>query len=153
PEGDNVEWIPGYWSWDADRKDYIWVSGTWRDAPQGRKWVPGYWTQGGDGWQWVPGFWAPGDQQQLQYLEEPPATLDTGPDTPAPDQGSIYVPGCWVYRATRFLWRPGFWMRPRAGFVWIPAHYCYTPSGHVFVDGYWDYPLERRGLLFAPVCF
>jgi hypothetical protein len=153
PEGDNVQWIPGYWNWDADRKDYIWVSGTWRNAPDSRKWVPGYWTQGEDGWQWVPGFWAPGGQEQLQYQEEPPATLDTGPDTPQPDQSSIYVPGCWVYRTSRYQWRPGFWMRPRVGFCWIPAHYCYTPSGCVFVDGYWDYPLERRGLLFAPVCF
>src|SRR5437016_3452747 len=29
PDGANVEWIPGYWSWDGDRADFIWVSGTW----------------------------------------------------------------------------------------------------------------------------
>src|SRR5215468_6569743 len=45
PEGDNVQWIPGYWAWDADRKDYLWVSGTWRNVPADRKWVPGYWTK------------------------------------------------------------------------------------------------------------
>ena len=37
------------------------------------------------------------------------------------------------------------------GWVWIPAHYVWTPGGCLFVEGYWDHPLEGRGLLFAPV--
>ena len=37
--------------------------------------------------------------------------------------------------------------------MWVPAHYRWTPIGYVFVDGYWDYPLERAGVLFAPVAF
>src|SRR3954447_418227 len=45
PEGDNVVWVPGYWSWDADKSDFLWVSGFWRVAPAGRKWMPGYWTK------------------------------------------------------------------------------------------------------------
>jgi hypothetical protein len=42
-EGANVAWIPGYWAWDDERKDFLWVSGIWRDLPPGRQWVPGYW--------------------------------------------------------------------------------------------------------------
>src|SRR5438477_5123878 len=30
PEGENVIWIPGYWTWDEDRNDFIWLSGFWR---------------------------------------------------------------------------------------------------------------------------
>ena len=30
PEGDGVVWIPGYWAWDAEREDFIWISGVWR---------------------------------------------------------------------------------------------------------------------------
>jgi hypothetical protein len=30
PEGDNVQWMPGYWQWDEAKKDYVWVSGFWR---------------------------------------------------------------------------------------------------------------------------
>ena len=41
----------------------------------------------------------------------------------------------------------------RARRVWIGAALRWTPAGYVFVDGYWDYPLEDRGLLFAPVYF
>src|ERR1043166_9686945 len=28
PVGDFM-WIPGYWSWDADRNDFLWVSACW----------------------------------------------------------------------------------------------------------------------------
>ena len=43
PEGANVTWIPGYWGWDDERNDFLWVSGIWRALPPGRQWVPGYW--------------------------------------------------------------------------------------------------------------
>ena len=33
PEGDNVQWIKGYWAWDAERNDFIWVCGFWRVPP------------------------------------------------------------------------------------------------------------------------
>ena len=33
PTGDNVAWIPGYWAWDAEHDDYLWVSGIWRSLP------------------------------------------------------------------------------------------------------------------------
>src|SRR5207245_2414464 len=57
PDGENVQWIPGYWAWDAEQNRFLWVSGTYRDAPPGRQFVPGYWTQDGLAWRWVPGFW------------------------------------------------------------------------------------------------
>src|SRR5438874_12728736 len=41
PEGDNVQWVPGYWQWDADRTDFLWVSGFWRNAPRAGPGSPG----------------------------------------------------------------------------------------------------------------
>src|SRR5687767_2832027 len=32
PDGLNVQWIAGYWAWDEERHDFIWVSGFWRAA-------------------------------------------------------------------------------------------------------------------------
>src|SRR5262245_45824951 len=29
PDGANVKWVPGYWMWDEERKDFIWMSGFW----------------------------------------------------------------------------------------------------------------------------
>src|SRR5262249_17893954 len=119
-----------------------------------RQWVPGYWSETEQGWQWTPGLWAPAQQQQPDYVPEPPPdSLDNGPGVPAPDDNSFYVPGSWLYQSTGYVWRPGFWRAIRPGFCWTPAHYCWTPAGYCYVSGHWDYPLEDRGLLFAPVAF
>jgi hypothetical protein len=154
PAGDNVQWFPGYWAWDDDRSDFIWVSGIWRIAPPDRQWAPGHWTEAATGWQWSPGFWTPIQQQnQVEYLPTPPEPVEAAASVPAPNDQSVFVPGTWVYRETRYVWRPGYWVDYRPGWVWIPAHYVWTPAGYVFVDGYWDFELDRRGLLFAPVYF
>src|SRR5260370_41182141 len=47
PEGD-VVWIGGYWSWDDDRSDYLWVSRCWRTKPPATEWVPGYRPEQGE---------------------------------------------------------------------------------------------------------
>ncbi len=157
PEGENVQFIPGYWSYDEDRADYVWISGFWRAAPPGRMWVPGSWRQAANGFQWTAGMWqeAPPPTQaqpQIEYLPPPPQPLEIAPATPAPTATSFYVPGTWVYR-NRYVWRPGFWIEYRPGWVWTPAHYRWTPAGYIYVEGYWDYPLAGRGMLFAPVYF
>ena len=151
PKDEDAEWFSGYWAWDADKKDFVWVSGLWRVPPPDRKWTPGYWTKADKGWRWVTGFWAPVKQDAIEYLDAPPGSLDNGPSTEAPDEDSVYVPGSWVPRRGRYYWRPGFWNTPYRDWVWTPAHYSWTPAGYVFIDGYWDYCLEDRGMLFAPV--
>ena len=30
PDSPNATWIPGYWSYDDERRDFVWVSGVWR---------------------------------------------------------------------------------------------------------------------------
>jgi hypothetical protein len=153
PDGKNLQWMPGYWSWDADRNDFVWISGVYRDAPAGRRFVPGYWAHGDDGWRWVPGFWAPEGQDEMPYTPEPPATLEAGPTQPPPGDDSMYIPGTWLYRDGRFVWQPGYWSAVQPGRVWVPPRYLWTPAGYVFVNGYWDWPFEDRGLVFAPVYF
>jgi hypothetical protein len=152
PKGDNVMWIPGYWSWDEDRANYIWVSGLWRRQPPGRQWLPGAWQQKGKVWQRAAGLWVAEGQSELQFLPAPPRLLDISPPTP-PKAGdnSTFVPGIWIYREGRFRWRPGFWLAHRPDWVWMPAHYVWSPAGYLFSEGYWDYPLAERGLLFAPL--
>jgi hypothetical protein len=157
PEGKHVVWIPGYWSWDDDRSDFIWISGCWRAVPPNCSWVPGYWRQVDGQYEWVSGFWTPAKTTEIEYLPAPPDTLEVGPPVAAPSVEMVWVSGCWVWqpgtfwRHGRYAWRPGFWMPARTNWVWIPAHYVYTPQGCVFVDGYWDRTLERRGVAFLPV--
>ena len=153
PEGDDVAWIPGYWGWDDERNDYLWISGTWRVMPPGREWVAGYWRDTGRGYQWISGYWADAAQQDAYYLPPPPETLETGPNVDPPSPDYEWTPGCWVWSDGRYAWRAGYWMEGRADWVWIPAGYIWTPRGVLFLDGFWDYPVERRGVLFAPVYY
>ena len=151
PEGDNVQWISGYWSWDTDRDDFIWVSGIWRDPPPDRSWVPGYWTRAAGGWNWTPGFWATTESDEVEYLPQPPQSLEVGPSSPPPVPDRLWTPGCWFWIGSRYAWRPGYWVSAHPDWVWTPAHYVWTPRGYIYVDGYWDRALERRGVLFAPL--
>jgi hypothetical protein len=153
PEGANVTWIPGYWAWDDERSDFLWVSGIWRSLPPGRQWVPGYWGKAQQGFQWTSGYWADATSSAIDYLPEPPATVEVGPNVAAPSADDMWLPGCWIWQQNRYAWRPGYWTRGNQNWDWVPDHYVWTPSGYVFVDGYWDYSVGRRGVLFAPVYF
>jgi WXXGXW repeat (2 copies) len=166
PAGQNVQWIPGYWSWDVSRNDYLWVSGIWRDPPPNSQWVPGYWHQVEGGNQWVSGTWIPVSsgpaqgqaqghgQGQPSYLPQaPPQSLESGPTTPQPNPNVAWTPGYWSWQGSNYAWRPGFWGAVQANWIWMPAHYVWTPSGYLFVAGYWDLPVANRGLMFAPVYY
>ncbi|MFO1092501.1 MAG: hypothetical protein U0992_04195 [Planctomycetaceae bacterium] len=153
PDGNNVQWIPGYWGWDDDRQDFIWVSGLWRDVPPGQRWVPGYWNQSPRGWQWVSGFWTGAEHAELDYLPQPPPTLEQGPNVAAPSEDQFWVPGTWSYVDTGYRWRPGYWAPAYDDWVWVPDRYIWTPYGFVFAPGYYDYRLPVRAVAFAPVYF
>jgi hypothetical protein len=151
PDGADVHWIPGYWAWDAESSDFLWVSGLWRDVPPGHHWVPGAWQEVEGGWQWSPGFWASDETQEVNYIPYPPPPVETAAPPPPANATDVFVPGCWVYRETRYQWRPGYYVAYRPDWIWTPARYVWTPGGCVFIDGYWDHPFEGRGLLFCPV--
>ncbi len=155
PEGDH-QWIGGYWAWDDERADYLWVSGIWRTPPPGKKWVPGYWRDQGEGsWQWVAGFWTVAEAakptQQVTYYPEPPRPPEVAPPGKPAAEDVFYVPGNYVWNDGRYLWRAGYWARVQPGYVWVPAHFRWTPGGYVFIPGYWDLAVAQRGVLYAPV--
>ncbi|MBN1907972.1 MAG: YXWGXW repeat-containing protein [Deltaproteobacteria bacterium] len=152
PVGEQFAWIPGYWAWDSERDDHIWISGCWRAVPPGKYWNPGYWAKVQGGYRWVAGFWAPVSNAEVEYLPPPPAVTYIEPaGADRPDM--IWVPACWYWSNGRYTLRSGYWIQAREDWVWVPSHYLWTPRGHVFVSGHWDYPLLHRGVLFAPVYF
>jgi hypothetical protein len=153
PEGTNVAWIPGYWAWDDERDDFLWVSGVLRALPPGRQWVSGYWGKSARGSQWTSGYWADAKASEVEYLPEPPDTVEAGPNIAAASVDQIWVPGSWIWNQSRYAWRPGYWATAQPNWVWTPSYYVWAPRGYVYVDGYWDYEVARRGVLFAPVHF
>ena len=156
PDGEGIVWVPGYWAWDVDRNDFIWVSGCWRNAPPKTYWVPGHWLQTDTGWEWLSGFWKPMDalpQQEIEYLPAPPATFETESTEEAPQPDQIWVPGCWYWIQNQYVRRHGYWITQHDGWTWVPAHYVWTPRGYLFCPGYWDHDLDNRGVLFCPTYF
>jgi hypothetical protein len=153
PQGSNIVWVPGYWAWDADRDDYIWVSACWRAAPPGMFWLPGYWTQAPEGWRWVSGAWSPVGTRDIQYLPEPPTLQEEQALGAPPSTDYVWVPACQYWSNGRYEVRRGYWLEQQPGWVWVPSSYIWSPHGYIFIAGHWDYAMEQRGILFAPVYF
>lgn len=151
PEGS--VWIPGYWAWDDERDDFVWVSGVARVPPPSMRYVPGYWAAVEGGWQRVAGFWTRDEETELEYRPAPPASLESGPSSPAPGDDFFWIPGCWVYRSSGYVWQTGYWAPYQPDWIWVPARWVWTPAGCLYVPGYWDYRLAYRGQLFAPIWF
>jgi hypothetical protein len=156
PAGAAIVWVPGYWAWDQDRNDFIWVSGCWRNAPPNTYWVPGHWLQAGNGWEWIGGFWKPlasQPQQEIEYLPAPPAPMDVDPPGAPPAPNQVWVPGCWYWSQGHYLPRKGYWLGEQVGWVWAPSHFAWSPRGFIFVQGHWDHDMDNRGVLFCPAFF
>lgn len=154
PDGADVQWVAGYWQWDADRGDFIWVCGCYRVVPGGRTWEPGRWKESGKEWAYFPGYWRPTDAKTISAnLPEPPAPKDDGPIAPNTNPNAMWVPGVWAHKDGTFQWQPGYWPPGHGNLIWQQAQYVLTETGFAFVPGYWDSPLEERGVLYAPMYF
>ena len=153
PDGNNVAWIPGYFAWDDERNDFLWVSGIWRDLPPGREWVSGYWGNPAKVRSGPPATGRMRDVSEVEYLTEPPQSIEEGPSVAATDPDQTWLPGSWVWQQNRYAWRPGFWATVQPNWVWVPDHYRWAPRGYVYVDGYWDYSSTVAAYFFAPAYF
>ena len=153
PEGVDIEWIPGYWGWDVESQDFIWVTGIWRNVPPDQQWIPGYWNQTASGWQWISGFWMSSQSNAISYLPIPPESLDHGPSSPPPGDDYFWVSGSWKYNAGQYVWEAGQWAQGNDDWIWVPNRYVWTSNGCIYRSGYWDYVIEDRGTVFCPVVF
>jgi hypothetical protein len=50
-----MEWVPGYWHWDAIR--YVWVPGHWETPPPGLRWQAAEARREGKGYRYYAGGW------------------------------------------------------------------------------------------------
>jgi hypothetical protein len=146
-----AQWLKGYWEWDTERKDFVWVTGTWRVPPPGRIWVDGYWMRDVQGWYRVPGFWSDRKTDRTNFRKYgPPAEHPLDEPGPAPSPNDFYIPGQYYPDGDGVVWKPGYWGKSVPGWAWVPAQWVRRPEGWTFQDGYWDRILDDRGTLFAP---
>ena len=153
PDGVNIQWISGYWAWDDDTSKHIWISGLWRDVPPGQQWQPGTWTAIDHGYRWTQGYWFSSETTESTYVPRPPASIENGPSYDSPSDDYFYIPGNWLYLRDQYAWQSGYWCPRIDDRIWMPSHYVSTNRGYVYCPGYWDYTVENRGVLFAPVYF
>jgi len=147
--GRRAQWVPGYWDWDTEQNQFVWVGGTWQVAPPGSIWVAGRWRRDDGGWYRVPGFWS--RRRELQgalnndAAASQPSWRATGPpadhpaDTPAaaPGPDFFFIPGHYTPDGDRLAWKPGFWARLQPGWDWVPARWVRRPAGWEFRAGHW----------------
>ena len=149
-DGKEVIWIPGYWSWDDENRDFLWVSGIWRNPPPGHEWAPGYWAEVEGGFRWVSGFWAE-KGEKIVIRPSPPAAQDETESLESAPEDQFWVPGNWQWQTDQYVWRQGYYAPCQTNWVWVPARWKWTPSGCIHLAGYWDYRPTVRAMLFAPV--
>ncbi len=127
PPSASAEWIEGYWEWDANRNDFVWVTGTWRVPPPGRFWVNGYWKRDDKGWYRVPGFWSDRRTDRIDYRKNgpPQERPDDDPGEPPARRLLLSFPGSTIPTATA---SPG---RRASGPRSSPAGRGCRPSGSV----------------------
>ncbi|MGP0066565.1 MAG: hypothetical protein ACLQGP_23620, partial [Isosphaeraceae bacterium] len=130
----NARWIAGYWAWDADRDDFVWVGGSWQIPPERSIWVAGRWERDGGGWYWVPGMWSRrGNPANVAAnaprwrTTGPPADQPDDEPIPAPGPDFFFVPGHYAPDGDRVAWAPGFWARLQPGWDWVPARWVRRP--------------------------
>ncbi|MGE3818054.1 MAG: hypothetical protein AB7I30_01340, partial [Isosphaeraceae bacterium] len=151
PPDARAQWIEGYWGWEEGRKDFVWVTGTWRVPPPGKFWVNGYWKRDDQGWYRVPGFWSDRKTDRIDFRKDgPPTNRPAEEPGESPGPGHFYIPGQYYPDGDGVVWKPGFWTKSQPGWSWVPAQWVRQPEGWTFQEGYWDRNLEDRGVLFAP---
>ena len=149
PEGENVEWIPGYWAWDDQRNDFVWVSGLWRAIPPGQRWVPGYWIYYETGYRWRPGYWAPARDGWVWI----PARYAWTP------RGVIFCDGYWDYWPFHrgVLFSPVYFRHYHIHHHYVPRHvvsigplmihlFVRPRYHHYYFGNFYDVAWARRGI-------
>lgn len=147
-------WVPGYWSWSAEEKEYVWISGFYRKPPPERVWIEGLWREFDElGWVWLNGFWSAHLLEESSFIQAaPPGVISEVPGFP--ESGNFFWDaGYWNYNSklSGYEWIGGTWVPFDPNWVLIPAHYEWRPEGYIFVSAYWDWPLNLRGVSYIPV--
>jgi len=68
---------------------------------------------------------------------------------PAPQPGSVWIPGYWYWGGKQFLWVDGVWANAKPGHYWVPARWEQRSTTYHFEPGHWAQ--EQRYVAAPPV--
>ena len=121
-----MAWIPGYWAWDDERNDFLWISGIWRALPPGRQWVPDIGAVPARAPNGLRAIGPTPRRSEVNTCPSRPATVEAGPNAAAPSADHTWLPGSWIWQQNRYAWQPGILGGGQPDWSWVPAHYVWT---------------------------
>lgn len=154
PQQDSADsvWVEGYWDWASSQRQYTWIPGFWRRAPQNLRWHAGVWASAPDGVVRHPGYWYDVERQPQVMRQAPPEKQERVATRRMLRPGTVWIRGGWTLdQDNQYLWEPGFVAVEEAGLQWQPATVLPAAGGFAVVPGYWDFPLPERGQAFAAI--
>ncbi|MCH9608781.1 MAG: hypothetical protein S4CHLAM45_06930 [Chlamydiales bacterium] len=148
---EHVQWIHGYWEWSKFKGDFIWISGVWRRPPPDHRWVSGKWAQLEEGWVWIKGFWSPFHKTEMTYISQPPPDMIDESVSKSPGKSYFWISGYWQFdeEVSDYVWHRGRWQLISESWQYVPTHYLWGEKGYFMIPGYWDWPLEEKGVAYA----
>jgi len=153
-------WSNGKWDRQGDR--YVWVAGTWGEAPKepdpppapieevpqrrlGQVWVKGYWKWDDGSYDWVPGHlerrvrgkrWSDPhwDNSGGKWVFTAGAWMDAPKEPDAPPKPIDERP---QFRRG-YTWVAGYWKWDDGSYDWVPGHLEARKKGQRYRPGKWD---------------
>ena len=153
PQGSSDSiWIEGYWEWSQPLRQYTWLPGFWRRAPENLRWHAGAWVSAPDGVVRHPGYWYDAQRQPQLMRLAPPDKQEREATRRMTPPGTVWIRGGWtVDQQNQYQWEPGFVATEEEGLQWQPATVLPAAGGFAVVEGYWDYPVSERGTAYAAI--
>ena len=113
PRGE-VEWLPGYWSFDASLNDFVWIGGTYvvrarvTQTPVAQAPPPPVTTQVAVALPPPP----PPRTLEASIPPRPEPRVEVIPAPPAGSVGALWIAGYWELQGAAWTWVAGHWQLP-----------------------------------------
>lgn len=134
PTGD-VDWVPGYWSWEDAIEDWSWIAGTYvvRAPPKVAVVAPVEPPAAAP----PPVVEAPREIEAKIEAPPPPKVEVLPPPPPMPPPNTVWVAGHWELVGTAWRWRAGAWLVAPAGTRYRPPAIRTRGAIRLYVPGRW----------------
>ena len=153
PADESTIWIGGYWAWNDDRQDFDWVSGVWRVPPPNEALGRRLLERGQRRQQLGAGLLDAHERRERGLLSAAARLVGTRPHERSTVARQYLDPRLLALGEHALRLAAGPLGRGTGQLDLDAGLLLLEPAGWVFCTGYWDYALDQRGLLFAPVSF
>jgi hypothetical protein len=137
----DVDWVPGFWRFDPDALDYVWIAGTFVVRPPPPESAPQVVARAPEPPPPMPPPPAPepsaAREIDVEISAPPPPRTEVIPAPPRVP-GVVWVAGAWRLEGRAWVWVPGAWQLPPSAGARPVAPTVRERSGvRIYVPGGW----------------